>query len=825
MKKSILMLMLLAMSIGMKAQSTILKGQLVDSLSKQTEPFATVRVYKLPDMEKAVAMSVTDKDGYINQSVKGKGEYSIVISSLGKVPAQRKLRLNGEAEQNLGTILVHDDAQALGEVTVKAQAPLVKMETDKMSYNVQDDVDSRSYTVLEMLRKVPMVTVDGQDNITVNGSSSFKVYVDGKPNPMMSANPSQVFKAMPASMVKNIEVITNPGAKYDAEGAVGVLNLIMNKQQTGGKSVNGYNGNVGVVASTRSLGTDAYVSAQQGKLSISANVAGQYQYLHGIEMNIDRTQLSSAGNSLTHMSSKTSQHSNYEMGDLSMSYDVDSMSTLSASASFSQWSQRRKDPVITEMSGVAFGNGFSYEAFNRNKEKYQDVNFSADFQRFFDKERKRSITLSYLFSLSPSHDDQTSNYNNLSSTTMPIDLTDRQSLDHMNTQEHTVQIDYTTPLSKAISLSTGLKYIGRRNTSDSKYFTIDDNGNYEYSQDASMKYKYLNNIAAAYAEATGSFGKFSTKAGLRYEFTWQNVSYELGNGKDFNKHYGNLVPSFSYTYNIGPTKNIGVTYNMRISRPGIYYLNPYVNKTDPTSISYGNTMLDVEKTHNVGLVFNSFSQKLMINVNLSQSFCNNSIEQYNFYEGTVLNTTYGNIVKERVSSLNIYLNWSAAKNTRVIFNGGGSYVDFRSAQLDQRANGWQGNLMLGLQQTLPWDVKLSGNLMANTKSYSLQGWRSGFSGFFGSLSKDVIKDKLQLSLFGFTGLKKGGKLTFDNNTSGKNFISTMHISVPVAQIGLKITYSFGNMKSQIQKHTSKIQNDFMDKQGGGQQTPGTGMGM
>jgi hypothetical protein len=175
--------------------------------------------------------------------------------------------------------------------------------------------------------------------------------------------------------------------------------------------------------------------------------------------------------------------------------------------------------------------------------------------------------------------------------------------------------------------------------------------------------------------------------------------------------------------------------------------------------------------------------------------------------------------------LNIYLNWSAAKNTRVIFNGGGSYVDFRSAQLDQRANGWQGNLMLGLQQTLPWDVKLSGNLMANTKSYSLQGWRSGFSGFFGSLSKDVIKDKLQLSLFGFTGLKKGGKLTFDNNTSGKNFISTMHISVPVAQIGLKITYSFGNMKSQIQKHTSKIQNDFMDKQGGGQQTPGTGMGM
>lgn len=97
----------------------------------------------------------------------------------------------------------------LDAVTVVASKPLVKMETDKMTYNVEQDADAKASTVLDMLRKVPMVTVDGQDNITVNGSSSFKVYVDGKPNPMFSANPSQIFKAMPANMVKNIEVITN----------------------------------------------------------------------------------------------------------------------------------------------------------------------------------------------------------------------------------------------------------------------------------------------------------------------------------------------------------------------------------------------------------------------------------------------------------------------------------------------------------------------------------------------------------------------------------------------------------------------------------------
>lgn len=119
----------------------------------------------------------------------------------------------------------------LRAVSVVASKPLIKMETDKMTYNVADDVEAKASTMLDMLRKVPMVVVDGQDNITVNGSSSFKVYVDGKPNPMFTNNASQIFKAMPATMVKSIEVVTNPGAKYDAEGTGGILNIVFNKQQ------------------------------------------------------------------------------------------------------------------------------------------------------------------------------------------------------------------------------------------------------------------------------------------------------------------------------------------------------------------------------------------------------------------------------------------------------------------------------------------------------------------------------------------------------------------------------------------------------------------
>ena len=211
MKRLFLLLILAPLSLALSAQ-TLLKGTLVDSLTHEAEAYSTVRVFKDDNTERPVAMSITDTDGRISMRVAGKGRYRITFSSLGKGLVGRNLTLSGEPEVDLGTILVRDEGQSLGEITVKAQAPLVKMETDKMSYNVQDDVDSRTSTVLDMLRKVPMVTVDGQDNITVNGSSSFKVYVDGKPNPMISSNPSQVFKVMPASMVKTIEVVTNPGA-------------------------------------------------------------------------------------------------------------------------------------------------------------------------------------------------------------------------------------------------------------------------------------------------------------------------------------------------------------------------------------------------------------------------------------------------------------------------------------------------------------------------------------------------------------------------------------------------------------------------------------
>lgn len=822
MKRFILLLATALATTVINAQ-TVISGTLKDSITQETEPYATVRIYKADNRQKPVAMSLTDADGRISQQLKGSGRYIITFTAVGKAAKEQSLTLSGQHSIDLGTVFLHDDSQSLGEVTVSAQKPIVKMETDRMSYSVSDDVDSRSSTVLDMLRKVPMVTVDGQDNITVNGSSSFKVYVDGKPNAMMSSNPKQVFKAMPATMVKSIEVVTNPGAKYDAEGAVGVLNLVMNREQgAGGHDNDGYNGSIAASAGNREAGADGYLSFQKGKFSMSANASYNYQKLNGITADVVNEQTTSDGTATTHAYSDLKQHQNFVYGNVSMNYDIDSMSTLGATVGGMMFRQKQNTPMSYALAGGYYGDGINYSALQHERPKWRNMNLSADYQRFFDRERKRSLTLSYLFSLDSNHSDHTYEYQLLEGVPT-VDLTDRQSLNHMLSRENTVQIDYTSPLSKSLNLSVGAKYIGRRNTSNAAYYTGSD-GQYTYQQSLSTDYKYVNHIGAAYAEGTGKWGQWGAKAGLRYEYTWQNVEYKLGNGDDFSKHYGNLVPSASLTYNFSDTRNIGLTYNLRISRPGISYLNPYVTRT-PLSQTYGNTMLDVAKNNNLRLVYNSFSPKLMVNFSLGYSFCNNDISQYQFYRETILHTTYGNILKERSIWLSTYINWAIATKTRLMLNADGSYSDERSSLLSQKMHGWHGNIFAGLQQTLPWNLKASINAMASTKDYSLQGWSSGFQMAFATLSKDFFKDKLNVSVTGVTGLRHDGRLVMNQFSHGSDFTTRQKITVPVAMFRVRIAYTFGNMKKQVGQHQSNIQNDFIDQQRQGSQLPtGSGMG-
>ena len=700
-----------------------------------------------------------------------------------------------QAQEQTSTLA---DTLALEGSAVVAQKTLVKMDVDKITYKVEDDVDAKTSTVLDMLRKVPMVSVDAQDNITVNGSSSFKIYVDGKPNPMLSANPSQILKVMPATAVKHVEVITNPGARYDAEGVGGVINLITGLKREEGKALTeGQYGSVTLQGSTKSYGGGLFYSMQKGKWAFSLTGNASNTYVYGAESVTERAQKLAGGDFVTTTSGIADVQTPFYNGSFNLSYEIDSLNLITVGAGYtganllteSDFRIETKSPVLEYAYG---GSGLSKTMTN-------GITANVDYQHSWASHPERSLVVSYQFSGSPTGSDIE---NRFDGEVMP----DRRTEGFTNSSSHIVQTDFSIPIgSKAGNvLSAGAKFTARHNTSDQDSFMY-TSGDYVYVPETSIVYDFYNNIGALYAEFVGKFGPVDIKAGARYEHTWQNVTYDRTPAMDFSLNYGNLVPNASLQYNISMVQNIGLSYNMRISRPGITYLNPFVdNISDPSVVSYGNPDLRPETGHNIGLTYNYFSPKWILSMSLNQSFVRNGMSAYSFYDKDhVMNTTYGNIVSSSTSGLNAYVMWIPGQKTRVILNGSTGYTDIRSKELDQRNSGWTYTALLGLQQTFPWDLRFSANVIASGRTVTLQGWSSGMLVGTLGLTKTFLDDRLGVSLSGLSHLTGGRGLKIDSVTETKEFVSSAVTSIPIRMISLNLTFSFGKQDKVSVKKTRK----------------------
>lgn len=790
------------------AQNKII-GKVIDSASLAPEPGAVVQLFEGSDTnENMKGYAISDSAGVYSISYKSitpDTDYIVTISNMGRNMEKRVFRPSGPVT-DLGSIGLSDDVQTLNSSKVTAARPLIKMEADKIGYDVESDPDSKANTVLEMLRKVPMVTVDGQDNITVNGSSSFKVYVDGKPNQMLSSNPSKIFKVMPASAVKNIEVITNPGAKYDAEGTGGVLNLITARTQTGGSAVpDGINGSISAGVDSRG-GYDGglYLNAKKGKFTVGGNLYAGMQKQKGSTQT--STQHPEGGPDITSGGEVGKQTSPYLFGDINASYELDTLNLFSASVGLRNWAYRQDASIFSEaLAGSSLLYSYSGSSIAEGGSAGMDASF--DWQHSSSRNKEKMITLSYRFSGDPERSFSESIYDKMTGTTVNNRKVDGRNV----SQEHTFQADYTTPIGKGQTLSSGLKYIFRNNHSDDEYY-LDMGSGYVLQSVNDSKYRHHNNIAALYSEYAVSLGMFSLKAGLRYEYTWLDVEFDDGTGYD--GHYDNLVPNLSMQYNLGQTSNVGLTYNMRISRPGISYLNPFIDRSGTTQISYGNPDIEPEKTHNFALKYNFFSPKIMLSSGVSYRFGDGGISAYQKYAPDpddasvmIMHSTYGNIVNNKTLGFNYFINWNPLKDTRVYSSANFGYSVISSDMLNQRNNGWSGHFMLGGQQTIFWDMRLSANLFANTRRYSLQGWNSGFSGAALSLTKSVLQEKLSITVQAFSNLKGGRKASFESHTSGAGFTIDSNFAVPIRNIGLELTYNFGKNNFQVKKASRTITND------------------
>lgn len=807
MKRFLIITSILLAALSAHGQTTTVTGRIVDSLTRAGEPAAILQFFNDKNPSKPIAYTTTDDSGHFTQGLSGKGAYRMLFSNIGRKQRSIGFILEGQDSLNLGTILIEDDVQTLKAGSVTAQKTLVKMDVDKITYKVEDDVDSKTSTVLEMLRKVPMVSVDGQDNITVNGSSSFLVYVDGKPNQMISSNPSAILKTMPASFIRKIEVITNPGARYDAEGVGGVLNITTSSNRSeGGNPMDGQYGTIGIIGATRGAGGNAFYSIQKGKWAFSMNGQAIYNRNKGTFTDIERVQKTAKGDMTTFSHTEADINIPMSTGSINLSYEIDSLNLISAGAGWMHFGIEHDGKYSTLIDGPDYG--FDYDGTTYTRNTSNNITANADYQHLWAGMPEKSFILSYQFNGNPSVNDT---YNTFNATDNHfLNLTDRRSEALINSMSHTIQADFSTPLGtgKHNTLNIGAKFISRHNSSDQEDFLSDGK---ELIPDpvGSLKYDFFNNIGSIYAEYDGKSGPVGFKAGARYEHTWQNVAYSKGNGDDFRLNYGNLIPNASLQYNISRQQNIGLSYNMRISRPGITYLNPYVNISDPTVKSYGNTSLKTEMANNINLVYNYFSSKWIVNLTLRDTYTGNGISQYSFYDnGNILNTTYGNIVCSNNIGLNLFLTWIPGNKTRIIFNGGGGYNSLYSKTLSQSNSGFDYNAILGLQQTLPWDLRLSANIIAIGRSVNLQGWNSGMAMGTLGLTKSILEDRLTFSLNGVTHLTGGKGMRQTSWSEGTGFTSKTVNTIPMQTLTFSISFSFGRQDDAKVKSAKKsIRND------------------
>lgn len=818
MKRDLLRMLFLIMaciSVGAYAQSSqgsySVKGVLVDSLTNEGEPYATIRIVSAQNPVKPVRMAVTGLSGKFNEKLPNAGKYIITFSSVGKNPVQKDFTLSESVKTvDLGTILISEATEMLKGVEVVAQKPLVKAEVDKVTYSIEDDPDSKTNSTLEMLRKVPLVTVDGEDNIQVNGSSNFKVHVNGKPNNMMSNNPKEVLKSLPANSVKSIEVITEPGAKYDAEGIGGILNII-----TVGGGMQGYTVTLNGGVNNRGANASAFGTVQVGKFTVTGNYSFNHSNNPTSYSTSGREDFTSEEYKYLNSSSPWSNKGNFQFGSMEGSYEIDTLNLVTFSMNLFGGAFKSNGTGTTEMQNAQHEHVYSYNTLSNNKSGWSNIGVNFDYQRSF-KKKGEYLTFSYRYNGSPDNSEAYTEYEDIKN--YPYDMSyllDQYYDNDARTDEHTFQLDYTNPISKMHNIDFGAKYILRDNKSESKYYK-ERNGSYEEDESLSDQFKQTQNILAAYADYQLKWKKIGAKAGVRYEHTFMDVEYAKIPEKNFNAGFDDVVPTFMFSYQLAPTSTLRASYNMRISRPGIWYLNPFRNTSNPTSISYGNPDLETEKAHSLGMTYSSFSAKFNINASLNYSFVDNGIERYSFMNNGVQENTYGNIGHTKHTRLSLWMNWNPGSKTRISINAGGMYSDYKSNEpyLKVSNSGFSGNLFLNAQQTLPWELRFSIYGGGSTPYISLQGKGSSYSYYGFSLSRSFLKEKrLTISVNASNLFNKYN--TFENETVTDTFRSWSKQKSVQQSFGLNVSWRFGELKAQVKKAARSISNDDLKSGGSG----------
>jgi ferric enterobactin receptor len=796
---SVLTLLLFISFSGFSQSTARVVGKVIDSLHHQPVEYASITVTEKRS-GKPVGGSVSDSKGAFIVTGVQPGLYRVMIEFIGYQPyILDSLSVTDRQQKNIGIVTLASSAQVLQEVTVTAKTPVIENKIDKIVYNAANDITSQGGAAIDILKKVPQVTVDIDGNVELQGNNNIRFLINGKPSSIFGSSLADALASIPATQIKSIEAITSPGAKYDAQGTGGIINIILKDNK-----VKGINGSINLSAGTRLENGSVNINLRRNKFGIHAFVNGNAQLRSVTPSTQNRMTSDTFAKSKTQLiqDSRTEFVRHGYQSGIGFDYAISRQDEVTGNLSFNQF--KNQNEGITQQA--AFTTNASASSVSEiNTVRHSVSSFQAnsfdwglDYKHKFRKDGQE-LAISYNASSEKpvSNYSQTQNYPG-----NPEPFFGRASNNPGTDKETEIAVDYTHPVKEDFFFETGAKLVFQ-DIANSAFVELYDPSTSSYQPDLKQSYSlgYSMKVYAGYFSSTFKPASWlNVTAGARYEYTDVRIDFP----NTFIPSYGNFVPSLILSHNFSRSETIKLAYSKRIERPEYRQLSPFLNISDPYNISTGNPLLKPE-------IGNNFEAGYMRSIAGGANLFFSLIERINTHDLKNITTFYpdfevGDSVYKNVSVNNIQnigkeynsgISLSASLPMKRIFT---LRTNLQVTQRNLVSPLITGNSNMGLRVrfNLNASCQLPKSLIIetfgnyNSASKSIQGKVPQSITYTIAARKQLLNKKASIGLTSTNPFNKYVKQVTTIETN--NYSATSVRYVPFRSFGISFTYKFGKLE-------------------------------
>jgi ferric enterobactin receptor len=799
---------------GQVKSNSKLSGKVYDKSIMQPLEYATVSVID-KQSGKTINGSVADIKGDFVVTDIPFGMYKISVGFIGyeNITIDSISISSSKRSVSIGTIYLNPSTHSLQNVTITGDKPIIESKIDKIVYNAANDITSQGGAAIDVLKKVPQVTVDVDGNVELQGNANIRFLINGKPSSVFGNSLADALASIPASQIKSIEAITNPGAKYDSQGTGGIINIILQDNK-----MTGVNGNINLTAGTRLENTSLNLNVRHNNFGVNAYFGGNAQLKSQVPVTQQRITTDSVNKVVTALYQdglSEFQRHGFHSG-LGFDWDLSKTDNITGSIGYNQFSNQSHGVIDLEELIKDFSDNTVADIYSvRNSEnhsKFTSFDWSLDYKKKFKKEGQELDVL-----YNASHGDPYGNYTQTQNYVDEIHPYMGQSSANPGTDDEAeFSADYTHPVSENFKLETGAK------STFQKLHSISDVSVYSASGDVfvtdplqSYDSKYDLNVYAGYLSATFKLFKYlDVKSGVRYEYT----TVTLDNPGTSVPSYGTTVPTIVVSHNLTKNQSVKLAYSKRIERPGYRELNPFMNLSDPYNITTGNPYLKPEIANNFELGYNtSFKKGGNVYVSLIERINTQDVKQMTtFYPEYVIGdstytnvsvTTSQNIGREYNSGLSASGSYPVTSHLNL---RGNFMLTHRYLVTDvgtgNMSTGFRSRFNLNATYQLPKDLVTELFIMYSSPAQGIQGKIPQFFIYNFAFRKMFWDKKGSL---GFTATNPFSKYIDQITTiSTENYSSRYVRKMPFRSFGISFTYKFGKME--FKKNKQEEDNNFLN---------------